>query len=321
MSLVLAEPSRQKLPLPGIEADNLLALLATLGLLRALDQAWPAWQARVSWKGPPWLAHLHLAEAVGEDDVAQAAAEGIDRIVACYDVDGRKNVDFARDEFHCFARRVCDSGDVVGAALVAALSAEFPEKKGGGVRASPLVMMFGQGHQNFLERLVAVPRGEPNKRTKEPASLRDPVKIKEALFAPWARRDETDAFRWDPEEDQRYALRFGNPSRAGAAPTVHGANRLAALGFLSVVCAPGQSRLAVAAWDDKAKGFIWPIWTSPLSLRTISALLTHPDVLAARRDRLRVLGVAEVFFAQRVSNGKFMNVTRARPHSTEGPAG
>jgi acyl-coenzyme A synthetase/AMP-(fatty) acid ligase len=40
------------------------------------------------------------------------------------------------------------------------------------------------------------------------------------------REDDADGFRWDPQDDQRYALRYDNPSLAGAAPTVVGANRL-----------------------------------------------------------------------------------------------
>jgi hypothetical protein len=51
----------------------------------------------------------------------------------------------------------------------------------------------------------------------------------------------------------------------------------------------------------------------PLSRACIEAFLNHPDVLEGRLSELRALGVAQIFRAYRVANGKYMNVTRARP--------
>lgn len=307
-------------PLPGLEVDNLLAFLALLGLLRALETAAPEWSPRASWAGPPWEARLYLAEARTKDQVAVAAAKGLDRLAAKLDAGGRADVSFTGDEFRDYARQF--RADPVGARLAAALAAEVPLKKDGSVQAAPLVMMFGQGHQHFLARLVAVARGDlPDRlrKLKQPPDMRDPGKISEALFAPWRRDDDADGFRWDPEEDQRYALRFGDPSRAGAAPTVHGANRLAAVGFLSFPCAPRSRGHGVPGSLRDAEGiaFVWPVWTVPLSLRTIEALLAHPDVLGGHASRLRALGVAGLFRARRVPNAKFMNVKRALPWVSE----
>jgi hypothetical protein len=93
-----------------------------------------------------------------EADVANAASEGIEKLVALFDIDGRKNVDFDRSSYRKYVERVRE--DETRAALAAALTVESPEKRAGGLQGAPLVMMFGQGHQNFLERLVAVPRGD-----------------------------------------------------------------------------------------------------------------------------------------------------------------
>jgi hypothetical protein len=311
------------LDLPGLEADNLLAFLALLGLLRALEIARPEWRPRASWKGPPWTARLHFADVANESEVAQAAAEGVDALITQFDIDGRKNVDFNRVGYRKYAENVRNCS--ISAALAAALTAEVPAKRGGALYAAPLVMMFGQGHQNFLERLVSVPRGDlPSRlrKLKSPPNMRDPTKIAEALFARWMRKDDADGFRWDPEEDQRYAMRFGDPSREGAAPTVHGANRLAAIGFLSCPTAPGErSMTAVGALrDDEGWGFTWPVWSEPLSRSAIEAFLAHPDLVRGELRSLRVLGVLEVQRARRISNGKFMNVTRARP-TIDGPTG
>jgi hypothetical protein len=304
------------LPMPGLEPDSLLAFLALLGLLRSLQETRPGWQARASWAGPPWVAQLHLSEAADPSKVAKAASDGAAGLASQFDVNGRANVNFEDGEFHEYLLGL--QGNAVATSLGTALTAEVPRKKDGGHQAAPLVMMFGQGHQNFLDRLVAVPRGDvPNRlKKKQPVpDMGDPAKIEEALFHPWTRTDDADGFRWDPEEDQRYALRFDDPSRAGAAPTVHGANRLAAIGFLSYGCAPRSDRLGVpgVVRDREGFRFVWPLWTVPLSLLGIEALLSHPDVLGGRLDEVRAYGVAEIMTARRISNGKFMNVVRAVP--------
>lgn len=307
------------LDLPGLEADNLLSFLALVGLLRALETTQPGWRPRVSWHGPPWVARLHLADAADEATVAKAAAEGIDALVTRFDTDGRRNVDFDRQGYRDYAQRV--RGNPTSAALCAALAAEWPETKSGRAQVSPFVMMFGQGHQNFLERLIAVPRGDlPNRlrKLKSPPDMSDPAKIAEALFAPWRRKDDADAFRWDPEEDQRYALRFDDPSAAGAALTVHGANRLAAIGFLSFITAATEHRIEAlgAVRDDAGWSFVWPVWSVPLSRSVIEALLAHPGISSFAIDELRPLGVMELYRARRVANGKYMNVARAQPVSS-----
>jgi hypothetical protein len=306
--------------LPGLEADNLLAFLALLGLLRSIESAAPELSPRVSWGGPPWEARLHLSEAKTAEQVALVAAKGLDRLGGKLEADGRDDVSFSAGEFREYALR--QRSDPVGARFAVALAAEVPLKKDGNIQAAPLVMMFGQGHQHFLARLIAVARGEvPDRlrKLKQPPDMRDPRKVGEALFAPWRRADDADGFRWDPEEDQRYALRFGDPSRAGAALTVHGANRLAAAGFLSFPCAPRSRGHGVPGSLRDAEGiaFVWPVWSEPLTLRTIEALLAHRDVLGGRLSRLRALGVRGLFRARRVPNAKFMNVKRALPWVVE----
>lgn len=301
--------------LAGLEVDNLLAFLALVGLVRAMEDAEPHWAAMASWAGPPWHARLHLGVEVSTRSVAEAACRGIDAIATRYDADGRSNVVFELKEFRSYAERM--RGDVIRASLAAALTAEYPQKRTGGLQAAPLVMMFGQGHQNFLDRLLEVPRGDlpsRHRKLKRLPDFRDPAMVEAALFSPWRRSDDADGFRWDPEDDQRYALRYGDPSSEGAAPTVHGANRLAAIGFLSFACVPGTRFMARGSGrDDDGVYFVWPVWTQPLGRRSIESLLSHVDLIGGRLDRLAPLGIAEIYRARRIANGKFMNVSRAMP--------
>jgi hypothetical protein len=310
--------NEMRLELRGLEVGNLLAVLALLGTLRALEAARPTWAAKASWVGPLWKARLHLDAVASQDDVTEAIATGIEEVAAKLDVDGRANVGFeSAKAFRTYAERL--RRDPVVSDLPSALTAELPSKRNdAALRAAPLVMMFGQGHQNFLERLVSVSRGElPNRhrRLKQPPDMRSPAKVAEALFDSWQRRDDADGFRWDPADDQRYALRFDDPSDAGAAPTVHGANRLAVLGFLSFACCPGSHQMSVRGCvaDREGVSFVWPVWTEPLSLKSIERLLSFDAVLQGRLEELRPLGIVEVYRARRVSNGKFMNVTVGQP--------
>lgn len=299
------------LELKGIEPDNLLSILALFGLLRALERARPQWSARASWAGPPWCAILHLASPATETEVAVAADEGVLAHVPDYRrvIGERSDVKFIdREALRAFLTGA--SASRCGAELAGSLTSEYPLKKDGASYAAPLVMMFGQGHQHFLERLVSVSESADS-------SWRDPDVMERALFQPWQRTDPTDAFRWDPQEDQRYALRFRDPSKDGAAPTVHGANRLAAVGLLSFPCAPNQTaRTLLSAASRRGRSgieFVWPIWGRPMSRAAVEALLLHPALSDGDLEHLRPYGVREIFAAQRVANGKFMNVARAAP--------
>jgi hypothetical protein len=141
--------------------------------------------------------------------------------------------------------------------------------------------------------------------------------LHEALFEPWTHQDPTPAFRWDPAEDVRYALRADDPS-GQKSKTQHGANRLAGLGLPVLTVTPAQrgARIRLQVLGGTLEGnefaFHWPIWRGAASLAAIRALLSHPE-LARGPSRLRDLGVEEVRRTRRIGVGKFMNFTRAQP--------
>jgi hypothetical protein len=151
-------------------------------------------------------------------------------------------------------------------------------------------------------------------RASSPATV-----MTRALFQPWERTDPTPGFRWDPAEDRRYALRFGDPSK-DPATTVHGANRLAVIGLPVLTAYPVTegSRIRLSAISvRRGRGrnleVTWPIWSRPVSLQGLRALLTHPSLQSdvPDRTRLQTLGIHEIRRAKRISVGKFLNFTRA----------
>ena len=323
--------------LDGLEPDNLLAFLALLGLLRALEVADSEidskLQPRAAWDidTPPLRPKLVLSCAVTQEEVTENAAEGIRAISACHDFGGRKQLKYSPQEcralLHNEVRSAClDARDRVDLFAALMTDAAIKKDKKDEIDPTPLCLLSGQGHQHFLERLAKVPQKpapEPRGRGRQAVSLSESECLSEALFQPWHRNDKTPSFRWDPEEDVRYALMAGDPTdTAYKTGTQHGANRLAAIGLGVLTLAPEMRAGRVrpdaigGARDKSGFSFAWPIWREPATLTAIRALLAHPGLREI--DALAHLGVDHVMVARRISVGKFKNFSRARPlHSTE----
>ncbi|EQD76773.1 hypothetical protein B1B_01456, partial [mine drainage metagenome] len=220
-----------------MEPDNLLAFLSLLGLLRAIEKGVPKWRPRALWQSVPLRAELHLAEAVGRADLIAATDAGIRNVAEAYDVlDGTPSGPMKRCSKSCEAipdgeffelrnfRTISERSryDRARGQLLASLGSDGAAKRDGlEVFTSPLRTMFGQGHQHFPSRLQAI---------ATQGGHQDERKLEQALFEPWTYSDSSDSFRWDPNEDRRYAYQGGNPSeRRNHVGTVSGANRLASI--------------------------------------------------------------------------------------------
>ncbi len=335
--------------LEGLEPDNLLAFLALLGLLRALEAA--GWRPRAHWEGLPLRPVLTLREAKTQEQVAQAAAEGCMVLAKDHDFDGEKDLTFQGER----ARSLLEAAqrpDTPGrSALLGSLFSDGAINKNGVVIQSPLCpMKSGTGHQHFLQRLCEVPvldtvthavtqdkstRVRPNRAVKQtetvPASQSTAngrqrgADIRKALYLPWSYLDKTPAFRWDPSEDRRYALRFGDPGNTSRNPirTVHGANRLAAVGLAALPSAAVQRASQVILLNIGSEKFgprddriSWPIWRFSCSLPALQALIAHPAIVAQAPDKrsLALFGITEVRRARRIEKkvaaGVYVNFTR-----------
>ena len=74
--------------LERLEPDNLLAFLALLGLLRALEVA--GLRPRAHWAGLPLRPVLTLRRAATQEEVAETATEGCAALAEDYRFDGRE---------------------------------------------------------------------------------------------------------------------------------------------------------------------------------------------------------------------------------------
>jgi hypothetical protein len=191
------------------------------------------------------------------------------------------------------------------------------------IEPTALCAMFGQGHQSFLGRLHTVSAGMVSRAMmtkKQTSDLNDAAVIERALFAPWTRSDATESFRWDFEEDRRYALRDINPS-SDPATTEHGANRLAVLGFVSFQSAPTvrgsrvnlETRGVSRGGKSRRPRVTWPIWKQPATLECIHAMLDFPELSKDEPsfDILRRHGIEQARRVNRIMTGKFISFARA----------
>ena len=317
--------------LDGLEPDNLLAFLALLGLLRSLEEAKLAWFPRVAWSvdEPPVRPLLSVPPGTGRDAISAAVAAGVMMLASRHDFGPYKDLRMLPETAAQFCSAAARGGDRYLADLWAALvsdAATRERNKATEAEPTPLCLMFGQGHQHFLERLMAVPR-EPQPPDRGSGRSEVPISetacLSEALFTTWSRPDDATqrTFRWDPHEDVRYAHRATDPTdQKTKATTQHGANRLAAVGLAALTVAPqrrqaGAVRLAVLGGgrDPDSGGFVftWPIWREPASLAAIRSLLGHPGL--DDPDTRASFGIVELRQARRISFGRYMNFTRADP--------
>ena len=329
--------------LNGIEPDNLLAFLALLGVLRALETDGRHANVRVSWStdDPPVRPVLHLTTPATQADVVQSIATGLNTLAAEVDFGARRDLRLSPDEGADLLKQARGTGsNTLWSALV---SDAVMSRDGATLAPTPLCLMFGQGHQHFLSRVASVPRLEtpqPRGRGRAKVTITAEQSLTEAIFDQWRRPDPTESFRWDPREDVRYALRANDPTDTKTKErTQHGANRLAPLALPMLPVAPrvpvgGKPRLTVRGGGRDKKGrftISWPIWRHPISLASICHLMDHPRLDPAARGgrhqdsdpEIRMaLGVVEVRRATRVSNAKFMNFTAAEPvdFETQGSA-
>ena len=151
-------------------------------------------------------------------------------------------------------------------------------------------------------------------RTDKPALFR-------TLFEPWNYTDEGFSLRWDPLDDQRYALRWHDPggNRDKHSPTTMlGANVLAIEALILFPTTPRPGGLATTGFfrSGRQEYFTWPIWELQLSTDGLRSLLALGDLYREKPDRKALLarGIVEIYRSERVApNQWYKNFSPAIP--------
>lgn len=132
--------------------------------------------------------------------------------------------------------------------------------------------------------------------------------LNRTLFENWDYKDNSTSLRLDPIEDQRYALRWDDPSPAKK-KSMLGANRLAVESWPLFPSVPFGTHLLTTGFNmiNNDVCFTWPIWLCKIGIDTVRSILAFPDLQDREPDRNKLdkLGIKEIFRCRRIAPNKY----------------
>ena len=319
--------------LDGLEPDNLLAFLALLGLLRALELKNPEWRPRAYWdvERAPLRPILTTRKQTTWEDLSRSALDGLlifKDALKPFSLPGSEQVSVNKDSFWLSAdkshRRKLSERCFSGLAachpnrreffvwqlrcdLLACLGASRVDRKKGDVfDTTPMKLPSGQ--MKFIGAqfdLICDCKVES---------------INNSLFKPWTYSYKKKSLRLSPEDARRYAYRASDPSPEGSR-TELGASALNGLGLLAFPMSQARPNWRMVAYTGtRTEGKIsWPIWSTSggkgASLCTIMAMLraiTFKDNPGTSASNLIHMIATARRYVLDPKQGDYGNVTRAK---------
>jgi hypothetical protein len=293
-----------EIQLKGLDGGNLLGYLAALGTLRVLTLAEPDAQVRMSWREMAWWTPvIHNAQIATDEQVVETLAMKI-----CPPMDA--NAAFQQDHldepllgFRENLRAAALAGREEADFYAAIGSDAFSESDKEPKPATTALRAIGAGNNDGFLGLMR--------------TIHQDTRIEhlfKALFNSWDYSDPPPFMRWDPNEYRPHALRADDPAKDRKRNNVRGANRLAieALPLFPMVPERRQARTVAFTKQNGEVIVTWPIWSEPLSLDAVRSLLVLDEVQSADPSVMARRGIAQVFRAQRFTDGKYRNFSLAR---------
>lgn len=310
--------STQGLLLNGLDGGNPLGFLAAIGTAVVVRDTFP--NTRLGWKSTgggwrPWVTGC----GENEKEFTEKLFEILENVpMTVFDIDDRMPFEIAKfiDALQEAQSRssITDRRD---ADFLCAIGTElYPDRKKDVFQDSSFRMVrSGDSHkQGFLFYARAI-REKIN-----------PDGLERTLFQPWDYRDNELVskeynLRWDPIEDQRYALRWEDPSRKKHRQgSMFVANSLAieALRWFPTVLPNGRWAQTTGFHQvaQRENYFVWPIWTPPLRVEVLRSLLSLEDLGKEPPPRrlLAERGIEDVYRSQRIQQSQYYsNFAPARP--------
>lgn len=300
--------------LGGLDGSNPLGFLASVGVAVVAQELYP--ELRVGWRntGRGWRPSLLECG----DDQREFSDRILDSLKSApttvFDLD--KKMPFDAGKFSSALREAQRRSSIVdrrNADLLAGMGTEiYPNKENGQFQDSKFRMI--RSGDNAGQGLPFYAKANIGKL--------DPERLHLTLFDVWDYQDEGYDLRWDPIGDQRYALRWRDPSKSGLAdgPGMMLAAASLALEALRWFPTLPVGRLAETTGFHRAGRreiyFVWPIWTPMVSIDTVRSLLMLPELThnPIDHDALARRGIQEVFRSQRIrQNQYYSNFLPAKP--------
>jgi CRISPR-associated endonuclease/helicase Cas3 len=323
-----AKAAEDSLVLAGIDGSNPLGFLAALGAFRVLSlvcrshpirMCWTlfqgAWRPIVSADGSP-LNREHVIQ-----ELATFLASPLQLPLFA---DLGPNLTITGRHFRTISQQAVSACDLpadkmsfqrIAADFVAAMGCDAITADGTPdalIRDTALRTMSGAGHQHFIAFM------------RELIGSTDASHLHSALFTNWTYQDPGRGanLRWDPSDDRRYALRWGNPS-TDPNMTMRGANRLAIEALPFYLTIPTHYALETTGFNHiRGQGVLWnwPIWSVAVDVETCRSILqsaVYPErkvpgnatKLGDQQSQLSARGIVAVFQSKRITTGKFRNFT------------
>ncbi len=286
-----------EIELTGIRGDIPIGVMAAFGVLRLCTQQLELTESCLSWKitNGRWSAVLSVKELLSDQEL-------IEKLLSCLTgASARPEWNWSEQIKGIPAKtfREAASAPLKFGNLSSNWFAAFGTELGGEegeLDPTPLDMTVAQ--QKFLAEAV-----------KLVYSLEgDGKSVNEALFGPWLYRDDQHSLGWDPS-----TIKLG--AFSGAAPTkmVNSGVRAAVwLAFESLPLFPvfyAAQGLGTRGFqrNKRTVDFRWPIWQTPISLRTLEALMGCSDLHNTDNShRLLSRGVTAIYSATRFKPNKYM---------------
>lgn len=286
-----------------------LAALAAYGLLLtcAEDLNLPA--TRLAWRqAPQWTGVLHLPAGVSKADL-------ISRLCAAVSTDPDHNSWRRLPPAYPHQVPLSDFAPIFQEAAKAAT----PTTRRG---SDALVAVGGEvvagkgKDKNVAASALCMPQSGSSRWATRVRELDDVLAcdaasatgaFDEALFGPWAYRQEQTSLGLDPSTVRLHAYRARNPVPEGTPHGMRGAVWLALQAFRLFPCAPVNRQLRTAGFTHAAPQrrdvLLMPVWTEPLALDALrSAVLLLGTTDRVRPEDLRCRGIAAVFSSVRMQS-------------------
>ena len=145
--------------------------------------------------------------------------------------------------------------------------------------------------------------------------------LERTLFENWDYGDADYSLRWDPIENQPYALRWRNPSKStlmDGPGTIRAANCLAFEALRCLPCMAIGTKAHTTGFREveHRRAFVWPIWMPCVNADTARSLLSLGELheTPLRRTALEARGIREVYGATVIRpNQYYSNFAPAEP--------
>lgn len=307
-------PQPWTLELKAIDGSNPLGFLAALGAMRILSRRNPGASFRLHWAavGGAWRpvlsADLQMDSGEARASIIRQLVEHSLRIDQMFPESlGQPQSDrlvFPIEAYRRYCLRVCPAT----ADYAACWASESVTRRGrkASAEAERTRFDFTAGQQKFVSMLRAL----KNSVTDED--------VRHALFDGWKYRPDSESMRWDPlDEKRQYALQAIDPTNPQKNPPVaeRGANFLAVEALPLFPMVPdGNNGQPGFREQGHHRYFVWAVWTCPLSLDSVRALLTLPldDASVWTPALRRAVGVGAVFRSEVVQpSGRYRCFTPA----------